>query len=1674
MKKQRFSLRKYKVGVVSVIIGAFFSMTSGTSALAEELLETNVNQQIISQETNKDGVELDKSEVENQNLIDEKSDSSTDKTEQIPSSESISYTNSLGVGETSETLSLPTRTVETNSETSESVQQVQNEKTTTEQENTSSVVVEQNSQNATTLATKLDNDSNSLISIPQVWATGYKGEGSVIAIIDSGLDVNHDVLRISNISKAKFQTSEQINAAKEAAGIQYGEWFSDKVVFGYNYADGNSVLKEVDSQSHGMHVTGIAAGNPTQTDGGRYIQGVAPEAQVMFMRVFSDISSTTGAALYVRAIEDAVKLGADSINLSLGGANGSLVNMDDTVVAAIELARRSGVSVVIAAGNDGAFGAGHSIPWSSNPDYGLVADPSTAKNAISVASYNNSVVNQHVLNILGLENDAFLNFGRSSFNNPDRSEKKFEIGKAYDYVYAGLGQEEDFVGLDLTGKLALIQRGNITFSTKIANATKAGAEGVIIFNNVPGEENLGMALDETAIAIPSVFIPAEFGEALAVNSYQIQFNNESEAVENPEADQLSAFSSWGLTADGELKPDIAAPGGSIYSSVNDGAYASQSGTSMAAPHVAGAAVLVKQYLKSNYPEKTNEEIETLVKNLLMSTAKAHFNSINGAYTSPRQQGAGLMDVAAAISTDLYVTGVDQYPSITLGNVEDIFEFEIEVHNIGNEDKKLTYITHVNTDQTFEGLNVLVPRELTTIAGREIIVKANSSQRLTIQVDTTAFSEELLNEMPNGYFLEGFVRFTNPEDGSEVISIPYVGFRGEFQNLPVVETPISELLPNGEVGFYYTPQSENLLEIDAEQDFTGLITNHAEKIYSTDRLTEEKLKVLGAYKNDDGQFVLELDENGKLHLAISPNGDGNQDSLTFKGVFLRNYTDLVATVYAADDVEMSKILWKSQSESGNKNYYSGNEQNPKSTVVYPTEWSGLDKDGNALPDGKYKYVLTYLPEVPGADVQQMTFEVVIDRQSPEITTATYDETSFRFDPRPATEVGPAGIFRERVFYLATNDQGLTTILTTKENGHVTVEDNKVFVAQNEDGSFTLPLDLADISTFYYVVEDFAGNVSSEKVENLISIGNDKGLVSVTVVDMDTNKEASIDYSFIVRDEAGKVVTELPRYAENNNVIQLPFGTYSVEMFLYDTEWASLTGENKYTVTIDENNSTNAVQFFVQLKEKANLLVDIDKILPTGSIIQLQTADGRIIQLPNAKYSKTDYGKFVPVGNYTIVPVLPEGYEFLEDLVVDVVSEQSNLKKLTLINKVVLRNFLAQNLNLESLATYYNSETSLQVAYQHALNIAQSIADQKHSQVEIDDALENLISAFNALNGLDTDFTALNKEINEYPTIQSDFIYYNAASINQIAYDSALRVAQLTLNKPNVTQSEVDQALFNLVIAKTALDGQTTDFTALETEINAYDTVKASYNYYNADADKQESYDSIVNSAKQLLQQVGVSQAFVNNMLAKLQGIRVELNGRKTDFSALRNAVSVSSVLKVTDAKYINASETVKQAYDKALAEAKAILEDASANQAAVDQALTNLTKAQEKLDGVASPVKEEVQPSVPISETNEIEHLTPPPVNSDNLPSKDVIQIHRPDKQAESIALPNQTYTLEFSRNVQHSEKSLSTQEKNEVWVTTSQNTDQTRLPNTGTKNSYMYIILGIALGLSGFKARKKP
>lgn len=690
-RQERFSLRKYKFGVASVLLGAVLVFGSAQASAEEQAAsQTSAGTQLVATTQQAPAEEEYSQATEASTAV---ASEKVEVAKEVTVAEKTTNTTEAALIEKTEAPKEAATVPETKPEVAEKpVEKATEVASATSSETTNRHEAAEKPQSI---------ESDEIITVPQTWKQGYKGEGMVVAVIDSGLDVNHEVLRITDPSKAKFKNQEEIEAAKKAAGIDYGKWYNDKVVYAYDYFDGTDNIKEAERDSHGMHVTGIATGNPDKEAGnGEKIYGVAPEAQVMFMRVFSDRQKTTGSALYVKAIDDAVALGADTINMSLGSTTGSTVNADSDIVDAIKRARAKGVSVLISAGNSNSFGNGYSRPSAENPDYGLVGNPSTVEDSISVASINNNVITTEVFEVKGLEGNAEADNGKFDYSK-SAADADFEKGKEYEYVSVGLGKEDDFKDLDLTGKLALIQRGEIPFTEKIANALHHGAVGAMVYNNVEGS-NLGMSIDGDAKKIPSVFISKRYGEALKAGSYKVVFNNTMANRPSPEADQLSDFSSWGVTTDGQLKPDVTAPGGNIFSSLNDNTYGDMSGTSMASPHVAGVAALVKEYLVKHHPELTPEQVSETVKALIMSTAKPHVNKETGVYTSPRQQGAGVVDTAAAVSTDLYVTGENNYPSVTLGNVGDSFTFDVTVHNISDTDRTLKMLVNTDTDEVKDG------------------------------------------------------------------------------------------------------------------------------------------------------------------------------------------------------------------------------------------------------------------------------------------------------------------------------------------------------------------------------------------------------------------------------------------------------------------------------------------------------------------------------------------------------------------------------------------------------------------------------------------------------------------------------------------------------------------------------------------------------------------------------------------------------------------------------------------------------------------------------------------------------------------------------------------------------------------------------------------------------------
>ena len=306
MSKQRFSLRKYKFGVASVLLGSVLVFGAGnvsadeakqpeTAVVASAEANPASPSESASPVKNQASEQTTGSVVENGKVIDEPASSDKGVTTSSVESDSqvLAPEAKTEAQATEKQAEVVTKTEDKTAEKASEGQEKTEAKPSSTEEKSEANVTEARAEKKAE-DKPLSISSNTIINVPQTWEKGYKGEGTVVAVIDSGLDVYHEVLRISDPTKGKFKNQTELEAAKKAAGIDYGKWYNDKVVFAYDYMDGDDNIKEKDHDSHGMHVTGIATGNPDKKAGdGNYVYGVAPEAQVMFMRVFSDRSGST-------------------------------------------------------------------------------------------------------------------------------------------------------------------------------------------------------------------------------------------------------------------------------------------------------------------------------------------------------------------------------------------------------------------------------------------------------------------------------------------------------------------------------------------------------------------------------------------------------------------------------------------------------------------------------------------------------------------------------------------------------------------------------------------------------------------------------------------------------------------------------------------------------------------------------------------------------------------------------------------------------------------------------------------------------------------------------------------------------------------------------------------------------------------------------------------------------------------------------------------------------------------------------------------------------------------------------------------------------------------------------------------------------------------------------------
>lgn len=430
------------------------------------------------------------------------------------------------------------------------------------------------------------------------WDLGFDGTGIKVGVLDTGIDYHHPSL---------------------ASAYKGGYDFVD------NDTDPMETLPDPDdpeaATEHGTHVSGTIAGrgDPLNPDSGTgWVRGVAYGSDLYAYRVLGP-GGTGSTEDVIAAIERSVLDEMDVINLSLGS---SVNDQYDATSIALNNAMLGGVVAVTSNGNDG-------------PDSYTVGSPATADMAISVGA------SSPPLNVPTIQADGIEKVYASIMTfSPELGDLQ---GQTLNLVFAGLGTSADFEGKDLTGKTALISRGSITFAEKSLNAQAAGAVAVIIYNNEPG--NFGGTLGSEGNYVPTMSISQEDGLALkakaeTAGSYPFTFGIELEQ------DLMGEFSSIGPTLPGlTIKPDISAPGVAIRSSIPafDGnyedAYADLQGTSMASPHIAGAAALLLQKDGSMDPFE--------VKSLLMNNT-VKLADREGERYSHMIQGAGRADLANTI------------------------------------------------------------------------------------------------------------------------------------------------------------------------------------------------------------------------------------------------------------------------------------------------------------------------------------------------------------------------------------------------------------------------------------------------------------------------------------------------------------------------------------------------------------------------------------------------------------------------------------------------------------------------------------------------------------------------------------------------------------------------------------------------------------------------------------------------------------------------------------------------------------------------------------------------------------------------------------------------------------------------------------------------------------------
>ncbi|WP_199521415.1 S8 family serine peptidase [Jiangella anatolica] len=592
---------------------------------------------------------------------------------------------------------------------------------------------------------------------------GFTGDGLKVGVIDSGVDIDHPDLGGSGTPGGTAFPTERVVAGYDFVGDDYNADDTSAAYQPVPHPDDNPD----DCLGHGSHVAGIVGADGDSAAGG--VRGVAPDVEFGAYRVFGCGGSTT-SDIMLAAMERAHADGMDVVNMSIGA--GFVTWPEYPTATASDALVDEGVVVVASIGNNGAAGT-----WSAGA-------PGVGEKVIGVASFDNTEYDARMFTVTpdGRE------FGYADAAGAPSAPTSGDLPMSRTGTPASTADACTATGAlpDLTGTVALIERGTCSFYEKARNAQQAGAAAVVLYNNVAGAFAPTVAPPTPAdppITIPVVAVPqaegVELDSRIAAGATTLTWTDETTTVENSTAGLISSFSSYGMASDLTLKPDLGAPGGLIRSTypLEEDGYAVVSGTSMASPHVAGAVALLLQAHPSLTPAQVRDQLQN-------TADPADWSLVPGAgYFEPaHRQGAGMLDIDDAILAPVSVSP----GKLSLGESSaGPAERTLTLTNDG--DAPVTYaLSHVdgittagapNNPQFFEG------GASVAFSPSSVTVPAGSS--VSVEVTVTAPAEPDLGQYG------GWVVLT-PSEG-QPLRVPFAGFAGDYQQLPIL-TPTGAGLP----------------------------------------------------------------------------------------------------------------------------------------------------------------------------------------------------------------------------------------------------------------------------------------------------------------------------------------------------------------------------------------------------------------------------------------------------------------------------------------------------------------------------------------------------------------------------------------------------------------------------------------------------------------------------------------------------------------------------------------------------------------------------------------------------------------------------------------------------------------------------------------------------------------